>query len=101
MGEALGRALGRKPFRHSTVRSWFEEGQEPESFALVRAIAQLLGTTVGELLDATNGESSHGPSPIVYGDEVVTTPGPMPSELHEREADLRDQRKSRPKKRGA
>lgn len=69
MGRRLGQILGRaQPVPHPTVRSWFVDGQEPETFAVVRALAAMLETTPGDLLgdvprsaaDSTNGEPQAG-----------------------------------------
>lgn len=64
MGRQLAEMTGReKPFRHTAVRGWFEEGQEPESFAIVRALATLLEVDVGSLLTelpaTQNGNVKH------------------------------------------
>jgi hypothetical protein len=50
MGERLGVILGRDPIPHPTVRSWFVDGQEPDTFAVVRALATMLEVDVGTLL---------------------------------------------------
>lgn len=50
VGEKLGKLLRRPAFKHSTVRSWFVDGQEPESFGVVRALATVLDAELGDLL---------------------------------------------------
>lgn len=51
IGEKVATAMGRpRPFGHSTVLNWFENGQEPEGFPVLRALAGVLETTVETLL---------------------------------------------------
>lgn len=42
IGERLGTALKRSAYKHTSVRSWFVEGQEPDSLAVMRELAVLL-----------------------------------------------------------
>lgn len=60
IGRRVAEAMGRKkPFGHSAVLNWFENGQEPEGFPVVRALAQVLEVEVGALLTPpTNGIQS-------------------------------------------
>lgn len=49
IGALVGAALRREPFTHTTVRAWFTEGQEPDSFALAAALADVLEADPGWL----------------------------------------------------
>lgn len=51
IGERVQIILGRaRPHSPTTVRSWFEEGQEPESFAVAIALATVLEAPAGPLI---------------------------------------------------
>lgn len=54
IGKRLGRALGRPPFKHSTVRAWFVDGQEPESYEIAKALAVVIGADAGYLMTGNN-----------------------------------------------
>ena len=42
IGERVGALVGRPAFSHSSVRAWFVDGQEPDSFEIAAAIARVL-----------------------------------------------------------
>lgn len=50
IGERVGELLGREPFEYTTVRAWFVDGQEPESFVIAKALAAALEVDIATLL---------------------------------------------------
>lgn len=70
IGERLGRLLKRAAFKHSTVRAWFTEGQEPDSFEVARALATVLEADAGHLI--TGGPMAATP---------IDVPAPAPAAL--------------------
>lgn len=50
IGEKLGKLLKRPAFKHSTVRAWFVDGQEPDSFVVATALATVLEEDAGYLI---------------------------------------------------
>lgn len=74
IGERVAKSAGRdKPFGHSAVLNWFENGQEPEAFAIVRAIATVLETEVATLL--THVPRGETPSPATGEVDSLTPVG--------------------------
>lgn len=69
MGKRLGEILGRDPIPHPTVRSWFVDGQEPDTFLpIARALATMLEVDVAALLTPA--------APEVARDDVNQTAEP-------------------------
>lgn len=99
IGARVAQQAGRdKPFGHSAVLNWFENGQEPEGFHIVRALAALLEVSVEQLLtqrgDVPRTASAEEPSRQSEGAPGVSSKMPpnvnRPSTPHVREKLLKE-----------
>jgi hypothetical protein len=75
IGEALGRLLKRPAFKHSTVRAWFADGQEPESFEVARAIATVLEADAGYLITGVASQPEATDRPLPTNEELAAMTG--------------------------
>lgn len=58
IGVRVAALVGRaEPFKHTSARAWFEEGQEPDAFAVAEAIALVLEADPAALVFGT-GEAT-------------------------------------------
>ena len=84
VGRRVGEILGEPPYSKQAVSGWLK-GREPESFAIVEALAKVLGVTAGFLafgplgadVEHVSGEVHiDGPPPLER--EVRPVPRPVP-----------------------
>lgn len=69
IAEEVGRRLGRKPPSPQAVGKWLSEGQEPDDFTVVRALAEALRCDPGWLAFGT-------PSATAHSSDVNALPAP-------------------------
>ena len=101
IGRRVGARLGREPFASQTAGAWFKDGQEPESFAVAAALADVLEADPGALAfgerrrkDRPTGALPVPPDPEL--DRKLTG-----QERANHDALVAAQPKRRPKQRGA
>lgn len=89
MGAKLAELLGRDtPVPHPTVRSWFVDGQEPDTFAVVRALAAMLEVSVGELLADVPRDAEADPPSLQNEAAPSVRPDAAPDVNHSATTDL-------------